>query len=54
MKQSDSMDVGTRMDMAMHRIQMAKEDLDTAYLSFNARQFGGVNNRAYYSIYHNK
>ena len=36
MKQSDSMDVGTRMDMAMHWMQVAKEDLDMAYFIFNA------------------
>ena len=52
MKLPDSMDVGTRMDVAMHRIQVAKEDLETAYLTFNAGQFRGANNRAYYSIYH--
>lgn len=52
MKQSDSRDVGTRTDMAMHWMQVAKEDLDMAYLTFNAGQFGEVNNRAYYSIYH--
>ena len=52
MKQPDSMDVGTRMDVAMHRLHMAKEDLDTAYLTFNAGQYRGANNRAYYSIYH--
>lgn len=52
MKQPDSVDVGTRMDVAMHRIQVAKEDLDTAYLTFNAKQFRGANNRAYYCIHH--
>lgn len=52
MKQPDSMDAGTRTDMAMHRLQVATEDLDTAYLTFNAGQFRGANNRAYYSIYH--
>lgn len=36
MKQSDSMDVGTRMDMAMHWMQVAKEDLDMVYFIFNA------------------
>lgn len=40
------------MDVAMHRLHMAKEDLDTAYLTFNAGQYRGANNRAYYSIYH--
>ncbi len=52
MKQPDSMDVGTRMDVTMHRLHVAKEDLDTAYLTFNAGQYRGANNRAYYSIYH--
>lgn len=52
MKQPDSMDVGTRMDVVRHRLQVAKEDLDTAYLTFNAGQFRGANNRAYYSIFH--
>ena len=52
MKQPDSMDIGTRMDVTMHRLRVAKEDLDTAYLTFNAGQYRGANNRAYYSIYH--
>lgn len=42
------MDVGTRVDMAMHQIHVAREDLDTVYLTFNAGQFRGANNRAYY------
>ena len=50
MKQPNSLDVGTRMDVVKHRLQVAKEDLDTAYLTFEARQFRGANNRAYYSM----
>ena len=45
MKQPDSVDIGTRMDVA-------QEDLDTAHLTFDAGQFRGANNRAYYSIFH--
>lgn len=52
MKQPDSMDFGTRMDVAKHRMRIAKEDLNTAYLTFNAGQFRAANNRAYYSIFH--
>lgn len=52
MKQPDSLDVGTTMDVAKHRLQVAKEDLDTAYLTFQAGQYRGANNRAYYSIFH--
>lgn len=52
MKQPDSLDVGTRMDLAKHRLQVAKEDLDTAHLTFEAGQYRGANNRAYYSIFH--
>ncbi len=52
MKQPDSLDVGTQMDVAKHRLQVAKEDLDTANLTFEAGQYRGANNRAYYSIFH--
>ena len=52
MKQPDSVDAGTRMDVVKYRLQVAKDDLDTAYLTFDAGQFRGANNRAYYSIFH--
>lgn len=52
MKQPDSLDVGTQMDVAKHRLQVAKEDLETANLTFEAGQYRGANNRAYYSIFH--
>lgn len=51
MKQPDSVDIGTRMDVAKHRLDVAQEDLDTAHLTFDAGQFRGANNRAYYSIF---
>ena len=52
MKQPEPFDVGTQMDVARHRLQVAKEDLDTAHLTFEAGQYRGANNRAYYSIFH--
>lgn len=52
MKQPDTLDVGTTMDVARYRLNVAKEDLDTAYLTFEAGQYRAANNRAYYSIFH--
>lgn len=52
MKQPDSLDTGNQMDIARYRLQTAKEDLDTANLTFSAKQFRAANNRAYYSIFH--
>lgn len=45
MKQPDSVDIGTRMDVAKYRLDVAQEDLDTAHLTFDAGQFRGANNR---------
>lgn len=52
MRQPDSLDVGTQMDVAKHRLQVAKEDLETAKLIFDVEKYRGANNRAYYSIFH--
>lgn len=52
MKRPDTLDVGTRMDVVRYRLNVAREDLDTAYLTFEAGQFRAANNRAYYSIFH--
>ena len=52
MKQPDSLDTGTQMDIARYRLQTAKEDLDTAKLTYESEQFRAANNRAYYSIFH--
>lgn len=46
------LETGTRHDLIEYRFHIAKEDLETAYLLFNAEQYRGANNRAYYSIYH--
>jgi len=52
MKQPDSLDVGTKMDVVRHRLNVAREDLDAAYLTFEAGKYRAANNRAYYSIFH--
>ena len=52
MKQHDDYDVGSRKDMVMHRIRVAKEDLETARILVDASQYLRANNRAYYAIYH--
>lgn len=52
MKQPDSLESGTQMDIARYRLQTAREDLDTANLTFSSGQFRAANNRAYYSIFH--
>lgn len=45
-------ETGSRHDLIEHRFLIAKEDLYTAYLLLDAKQYRGANNRAYYSIYH--
>lgn len=52
MKQPEAPDIGTNMDVARHRLNIAKEDLDSAYLTLEAGQYRAANNRAYYSIFH--
>ena len=52
MKQPEPLDVGTKMDVVRHRLNVAREDLDAAYLTFKAGQYRAANNRAYYSIFH--
>lgn len=52
MKQPDSLDVGTKMDVVRHRLNVAREDLEAAHLTFEAGQYRAANNRAYYSIFH--
>ena len=52
MKQPDSLDVGTQMDVVRHRLSVVREVLDAAYLTFEAGQHRAANNRAYNSIFH--
>ncbi len=44
--------VGSPEDLAIHRFEVAKEDLDTAKDDFRGNHFRAANNRAYYAIYH--
>lgn len=48
----DGGNVGSPMDLAMHRLKVAKEDLETAKDDFLKNHFRAANNRAYYSVYH--
>lgn len=43
---------GTFKDLAMHRLWVAEEDLDTAKENYESGRLRAANNRAYYSIYH--
>ncbi|MDE5933616.1 MAG: HEPN domain-containing protein, partial [Lachnospiraceae bacterium] len=45
-------ETGNRSDLIEHRFCIAEEDLETAHLLLDAKQYRGANNRAYYSIYH--
>jgi len=49
MKQPDSLDMGTKMDVVRHRLTVAREDLDTAHLTFKAEKYRAANNRANFS-----
>lgn len=40
------------MDVANHRLRVAKEDLQAANLLLEANSYRGANNRAYYVIFH--
>lgn len=48
MKQPEDLDIGTKMDVARHRLMAAREDLDTANLTFEAGKLRAANNGAYY------
>lgn len=52
MKQPDITNVGSRSDMVKYRLQIAREDLDSAKILLEASQYRGANNRAYYAIFH--
>ena len=36
MKQPEELDIGTRMDVVRHRLNVARDDLETARLTFEA------------------
>ena len=52
MKQPDISYIGSRSDMVKYRLQIAREDLDSAKILLEASQYRGANNRAYYAIFH--
>lgn len=52
MKQPDLLDIGNKKDVANYRLQIAKEDLEAAYVLLQADSYRGANNRAYYAIFH--
>lgn len=43
---------GNLKDLAKHRMEVAREDLETAKSNFKEEHFRAANNRTYYSIYH--
>ena len=43
---------GTKKDLALHRICNAKSDLNAARILFDAKEYKGANNRAYYAVFH--
>ena len=45
-------DIGTKEDLARHRIQTAREDLKSASILLESGEYRGANNRAYYAIFH--
>lgn len=45
-------DIGTQKDLVLYRIETAKEDLKSAKLLRDADIYKGVNNRAYYAVFH--
>ena len=45
-------DLGTPKDLALHRMDVAKEDLETAESNYSGNHLRAANNRAYYAIYH--
>ena len=44
-------DVGTQKDLCLYRIKTAKENLKSARILFDADEYKGANNRAYYAIF---
>lgn len=43
---------GTKRDLVLYRIQTAKDSLKSAKILFQAEEYKGANNRAYYAIFH--
>ena len=45
-------DVGTREDLCLHRIQTVKDNLRSAKILLEAKEYKSANNRAYYAVFH--
>ena len=43
---------GTFADMALYKIERAKDELDTAKIVLEAQKYKAANNRAYYACFH--
>ena len=43
---------GTRRDLVIYRLEVAKSDIKSAKILLDAGEYRGANNRAYYGIYH--
>lgn len=46
------MSIKMSKELAKHRLEQAKEDLQAAKLLYDAKLYKSANNRAYYSIFH--
>ncbi len=46
------MDNRVSKELANHRLEQAKEELEAGYLLYEKNYFKSANNRAYYSIFH--
>ncbi len=47
LSEHDFAENGTKEDLVMHRLAVAGEDLDTAYILLDLKKYRGANNRAY-------
>ncbi len=43
---------GTTMDLVQYRLSSAEDDLRAAQILYEAEEYRGANNRAYYSLFH--
>ncbi len=44
-------DIGGARELALHRINVAKDDLEAAEMNFEGGHYRASNNRAYYAIF---
>ena len=49
--QNDS-EIGRAEDLAKYRMEIVREDLNTAIRNLNEGDYSAANNRAYYAIFH--